>query len=325
MSNKVYSERSRRRHIRSRVDEHFRIAAEKSLNVALAEEDLTLEIKAVDGLEYQNGTDYEGNVADEDYLVGSLMEVEDIDLCVEHYNVYFDDNDLSDEFEEHEEVEQEPDCNVRERLAEWATHYNISHAATNALLVILKPLLLDIPFDARSLLSTPKVTDIKSVGGGQYYHFGISHSLSSVLNASKISLNDIPGILTLHINIDGVPLSRSSNLCLWPILGMLKEIPRLGAFTLGIYSGKSKPNSVDDYLRAFVDDMLTVVKTGIHFQGKYINIALPDAFICDAPARAFLKCTKGHTGYYGCERCSQKGVYHNIRVIYPKFDSLFKN
>ena len=95
----------------------------------------------------------EGNVADEDYLVGSLMEVEDIDLCVEHFDVYFDDNDLSDEFEEHEEVEQEPDCNVRERLAEWATQHNISHAATTALLVILKPFLLDIPSDMINIIN----------------------------------------------------------------------------------------------------------------------------------------------------------------------------
>ena len=50
MSNIVYSERSRQRHTRSRVDEHFCIAAEKSFDVALTEEDLTLEIKAIDFL-----------------------------------------------------------------------------------------------------------------------------------------------------------------------------------------------------------------------------------------------------------------------------------
>ena len=163
--------------------------------------------------------------------------------------MFFDNNDLSDEFEEHEEVEQEPDCNVRKHLAEWATQYNISHAATTALLFILKPFLLDIPSDARSSLSTPKGADIKSVGGGQYYHFEISYSLISLLKASKVALDDIPGILTLHINIYGVPLSKSSNLCLWPILGMFKEIPWLGVLALGIFSGKSKPNPVNDYYR----------------------------------------------------------------------------
>ena len=70
--------------------------------------------------------------------------------------------------------------------------------------------------------------------------------------------------------------------------------------------------------------MLTVVRTGINFHGKHINIALPDAFICDAPVQAFMKFTKALTGYYGCERCSQKGEYHNNRVIFPEFHSLLR-
>ena len=88
---------------------------------------------------------------------------------------------------------------------------------------------------------------------------------------SKVALDDIPGILTLGINVDGEPLSRSSNLCLWPILGMLKEIPWLGVLTLGLFSGKSNPNPVNDYLQAFVDDMLTVMRTGIHFHGMHLH------------------------------------------------------
>lgn len=31
--------------------------------------------------------------------------------------------------------------------------------------------------------------------------------------------------------------------------------------------------------------------------------------ILDAPARAFLKCIKGHSGYFSCERCTEEGVY----------------
>ena len=43
-----------------------------------------------------------------------------------------------------------------------------------------------------------------------------------------------------------------------------------------------------------------------------------DAFICDAPARALLKCTKGHNGYHACERCTQSGVYTEGRVTFPE-------
>ena len=34
---------------------------------------------------------------------------------------------------------------------------------------------------------------------------------------------------------------------------------------VNIFSGKSQPNSVNYYLRAFVDDLLTLVRTGIYF------------------------------------------------------------
>ena len=40
-------------------------------------------------------------------------------------------------------------------------------------------------------------------------------------------------------------------------------------------------------------------------------------FICDTPARAFVKCTKGHTGYYACEGCVITGVRFMGRTIYP--------
>lgn len=31
--------------------------------------------------------------------------------------------------------------------------------------------------------------------------------------------------------------------------------------------------------------------------------------ILDAPARAFLKCIMGHSGYFSCERCEEEGEY----------------
>ena len=39
------------------------------------------------------------------------------------------------------------------------------------------------------------------------------------------------------------------------------------------------------------------------------------AFICDTPVRSFLKCTKGHNGYYCCERCISTGV-HKGRIVF---------
>ena len=37
--------------------------------------------------------------------------------------------------------------------------------------------------------------------------------------------------------------------------------------------------------------------------------------VCDASARAFLKCIKGHSGYSGCDKCTQPGVYNSKKTF----------
>jgi hypothetical protein len=39
--------------------------------------------------------------------------------------------------------------------------------------------------------------------------------------------------------------------------------------------------------------------------------------ICDAPAKSFVLCTKGHTGFYSCTKCIIKGEYRNGRICFP--------
>lgn len=89
-------------------------------------------------------------------------------------------------------------------------------------------------------------------------------------------------------------------------------------FVIGVYSGASKLKNVQEYLHEFIVDMNVISQSGIVYNGVHFRVPLPDAFICDAPACAFLKCSKGHTGYYGCEKCRQKGQYINGKVVYPE-------
>ena len=46
-----------------------------------------------------------------------------------------------------------------------------------------------------------------------------------------------------------------------------------------------------------------------------------ESFICNAHARAFIKCTKGHIAYYGCERCEQSGKRIDNRIVLPFVDA----
>lgn len=71
----------------------------------------------------------------------------------------------------------------------------------------------------------------------------------------------------------------------------------------------------------FIEDLKAITTTGVMLSGKQYNVALPDAFICDTPARAFLKYIKGHGGYSSCECCTQYGIYVDSRVVFPDMDS----
>lgn len=99
---------------------------------------------------------------------------------------------------------------------------------------------------------------------------------------------------------------------------MIKELPGSNVFLIGLYSGLTKPSSVNEYLNEFVQDMKDAAQKGLDCNDKHYKIALPDAFVCDAPARAFIKCIKGHTGYRACERCTPKGVYTDGKMTFPE-------
>ncbi|CAM4734218.1 unnamed protein product [Leuciscus chuanchicus] len=204
------------------------------------------------------------------------------------------DSDCDLHGDECSDLEDDNDDDLR-GLAEWAAEFNIPQTALSALPKILRRKGLDIPMDGRTLMTTDRSCNVANMAGGSYYHFGIENALIAELT-SLGHLANVTDTLALRINIDGLPLFRSSSMSLWPIL---------------VYSGASKPANVQEYLQEFIVDMKAISHSGIVYNGVHFRVPLPNAFICDAPARAFLKCSKGRTGYYGCERCFQKGQYIN--------------
>lgn len=64
----------------------------------------------------------------------------------------------------------------------------------------------------------------------------------------------------------------------------------------------------------------TLCDVGIVINTKLYSVSIA-GFICDAPARAFIKQVKGHTGFYDCERCTQKGAYPFNGTIFNEIDT----
>ena len=80
----------------------------------------------------------------------------------------------------------------------------------------------------------------------------------------------------------------------------------------------------------FVYDLRNLIQDGFDWNGKHFEVTIK-CFLCDAPARAFLKGIIAHTGYNSCERCCVHGshegrVVFNEEIEYPKRDwKTFKN
>lgn len=197
------------------------------------------------------------------------------------------------------------------KLTHWATvKHNISRSALTDLLHILVSYHPELPLDSRTLLETPVSTEIISLNTGEFCYIGLENALKKVLRYINCQLFQK---LEICFNVDGIPLFRSSREQLWPILGQIKNF-ECRPFVVALFSGKSKPKPINQYLNNFVIELNNLLQNGFCFNGKFFEIKV-HSFVCDAPARAFLKCIKSHTGYSCCEKCTEGGQYYKNKIV----------
>lgn len=95
---------------------------------------------------------------------------------------------------------------------------------------------------------------------------------------------------------------------MWPILVQVSH-PEYNCkpFLAGMFYGDSKPLQADEFLEDFVKEYAELLQKGIEINNAIRRVEI-SAFVCEKPARAFIKCSKGHTGFYSCERCEVQGL-----------------
>uniref|UniRef100_A0A1Y1KAV2 DUF4218 domain-containing protein n=1 Tax=Photinus pyralis TaxID=7054 RepID=A0A1Y1KAV2_PHOPY len=196
-------------------------------------------------------------------------------------------------------------------LANWAIVHNVPHKTCTGLLNILRSYtMFDLPKDARTLLRTPRKTSVISIEGGSYYHFGLCHVLEKMIMDNCSDVQNID----LLLNIDGLPLTKSSQSSLWPILcsnTINKKVHMVAA-----YFGHKKPENSSEFLQVVTNELTDLCSNGYDANGKNICVNL-HALICDAPAKAFVLSVKSHTGFYSCTKCTIEGHYKSGRVCFP--------
>lgn len=139
---------------------------------------------------------------------------------------------------------------------------------------------------------------------GYYVYFGIAENLKRIISPNIYKNRTIK----LLINVDGLPIFNRSNEQLWPILMLVFDVEyESSPFIVGAFCGKSKPKNIAEFLEDFIYEIKDLVKNGIDIDEEHFVVEIL-GFVCDTPARAFLKCCKGHGGFYACERCEIRGI-----------------
>lgn len=170
-----------------------------------------------------------------------------------------------------------------------------------------------LPNDARTLLNTPKNSIITPMGSGLYSHYGLQKGLINQLK--WLELRKIPRDFHLHLNIDGLPLSKSSTSQVWPILVKFVNYPgaSLSPFLVGIVHGNNKPDNVNLYLESTISEYLELNNEGFVFENRKFKIYLK-LFCADTVARNYVLCFPPHNSR--CGKCQQTGETIKHRRVF---------
>lgn len=228
-------------------------------------------------------------------------------------------NNLSNKIKDNHNIisvdcESSKNNSFKDNLCRWVVECNVPQITVNKLLHLIKQNEIintnDLPRDCRTLLATPRSTlsNIHFVDPGQYYHFGLTAGIT------RYATPDLKEIKII-IGIDGLPIAKSSNSQLWPILAYIENTIKI-VFPVGIYHGYNKPNDSNNYLKEFISEAKDLVSNGIILNNHIKKVSF-SAFICDSPAKAFTLKLKSHSGFSSCTRCIQVGEYFQNRVCYP--------
>ncbi|XP_031781696.1 uncharacterized protein LOC103317583 isoform X1 [Nasonia vitripennis] len=194
-----------------------------------------------------------------------------------------------------------------------------------AITMLLKGLknILDIkelPSDARTLLKTPRSIEIIELASGIYSHYGLEKALHNQLES--IDLNEIDGNkIFVQFSIDGLPLSKSSDTQLWPILGKIVGVENSNVFVVSAWYGSGKPSSANGYLEPFIHEYLDLNSNFVHRNITYLVYF--HSLVADTVARNFVCCFPAHNSR--CGRCIETGETINHRRVFLEMDSTLRN
>ena len=208
-------------------------------------------------------------------------------------NCYSSESDTEDEFN---------DSMLAEGLMKWTNDFNIKHNALDELLKLLQKSGHRLPSSARSLLNSKRDVAVLHKSGMQYVFLDLVEQLRKFVRRAPHVTE-----LELSINVDGLPLFKSSTTSLWPVLCGIVNVRPAQVFPISLSCGPSKPKDLD-FLTDTVDTLQQLLTSGLQVGDRTVPVLLR-CVVCDAPARSMVKATKLYSGYAGCDKCTQRGTW----------------
>lgn len=206
---------------------------------------------------------------------------------------------------------------------EWALEHNIRHSALSSLLHTFREhgnklsSIIQVPIDARTVMKTPKHHFVyEDIDGGSYWHAGFENCIRSYFADLDRSIE-----INININIDGLPIFNSGPDQFWPILFNIYGMPEFQPMVIGLFYGQEKPHKVEQYLKPFVDEINPILENGIII-GEYVIKVHIRSFICDSPARSFLKGISSKYIIFMIIECPAK-MYNRIKFEQKKIIIFF--
>lgn len=158
-------------------------------------------------------------------------------------------------------------------LVKWATANDIRRkAARNEILEVMRNFEqqeLRILFkDFQTLFGDYIKASIKDLGNDESFcYLGISFILNhpGVYKPVLRQLDAIKScVVDMILNVDGLPVFRSSRYEFWPLLGKVA----VTVFLIGFYFGPGKPTESNNLLYNIVDEMIMLESHGIRINGR---------------------------------------------------------
>lgn len=137
---------------------------------------------------------------------------------------------------------------LNEKLKNWYTKYRPPRKCVEELVSILKEEKLDIHTFYKCHINIKP--DIEKTSGGSLLYIGLCRQFEKLSQSVAF-----PEQINIDINIDEMPLFKSSKTKLWPVLIRVNNIAGSPVFPIAVFLGNKKPNNLEEYLEKFVNEM----------------------------------------------------------------------